>query len=225
MTCAALSASAFLQRIVQIAAPALQRGRQPKENAASQRNQHRKEKYARVQMNIARTGEALRQELQRSLRSPCGQQQTQRPRGKRQQQTFRQELAHESCPARAQCRANREFARARCRSSEHQVRHVDARNQKHKSNCGKQNQQQYADFSHHRLLQWPKRCADTFIGVRIRRGKIARDALHICARLFDGHVRLHSANAVHSQACAALREQRIRPLAGRRVNSNVAEES
>src|SRR5580658_4434512 len=119
MARAAISTAAFLQSVEEIAAAAFQRRRQSKENAAAQRNQHGKKQSARVEMDFAGARKALREELQSRARSPGCEKQSQGSRAKRQQDAFRQELAHEPCLPRAQRRANRKFAAARRRSSEH----------------------------------------------------------------------------------------------------------
>src|SRR5208282_1553400 len=203
VTRTAAAAPAFLERIVQIRTRRFQRRTQSKENPACQRYQQRKKQHTRIQPDLRRARKIYGQLSDCYFRAPPRQHQANRPTRESEQEAFRQKLAKQPSSAGSHGRSYREFTRAHRRPGQHQIGHVHASDQKHKANCGKQNQQKYLQVLDHGLFQRKDPGSDALVSIGKGGRKVARDALHVCPCLFNGDTGLEPADAVKTQSCAA----------------------
>ena len=150
---AARPASPFFQRCLQARARGSQRGRQSEEDPRQQRRGQSKQQNPRIDVHGLRARQRIWHQPDCRLRPPRGQQQTQAAPGAGKYQALGEKLANHSSLARAQRRANCEFASAPGRARQKQISHIHARNQENESHRGQQHQQKRPDVAHHVLFE------------------------------------------------------------------------
>ena len=123
--------------------------------------------------------------------------------------------------ARAQRRANRKLARAAHRARQQKIGNIRASNQQQETNRREQHDQEWLDVADDVFLHGNERDAHVLIGLRVRRGEILRDAVHIGFRLRQRYARLQAANRVRAHIDTAVAKGRIIPLADGRVDVSV----
>ena len=138
---AARPAPSLFERFVKIVLRSLERRRQAEEDSRQHGHGQRKEQHASVEMDLLGARQGVGQHLERRLSAPSGQEQTEAAAGEGEQEALGEKLPDHASLARAQRRADGEFAGATGGARQQQIRHVHAGNEENKTHGGQQNQE------------------------------------------------------------------------------------
>ena len=196
----------------------LQRRRQTEEDPRQQRDAHGESEHAEVDANFFCARNCIGQEPERGMHAPGREQQSDSTAHNPQQNTFGEHLADDSLTAGAQRNPYRKFTTPGRRSGHQKTGNIHADNQEYKANGSQKYQQKWPHIADHLLFQGKEACADTMVGVGKGGRQVSRDLGHIRPSLRNRNPRLESSDSVDPQTCAALHEQRVRPLADRSIN-------
>src|SRR3984885_6637945 len=152
------------------------------------------------------------------MHTPGREQQTYSASRKPEQDTFGEHLADDSLTAGAPRNPYRKFTTPGRRSGHQKTGNIHADNQEYKANCGQKYQQERPDITHHLLFQGKDACPEAMVGVGKSGRQVSCCFAHIRPSLCDRDPRLEPSDSVDPQTCAALHEQRVRPLADGSIN-------
>jgi hypothetical protein len=125
---------------------------------------------------------------------PPGEQQADRGAAQRQQDAFRQQLAHDASAVGAQRGANGELTPSSRGARQQQIGDVGAGDDQHEPDRAHQQQQRGSNVPHHVVFHGDELGPSPRIRLRVLAGQDATDGRDLRLRRFDGDARLEAAD-------------------------------
>src|SRR6185437_1197641 len=213
------SATSFFQDAIEIDARHLQRWKKSEEDTGSERDDHREQQHRHVQIeSYAGWHRRWNQRPQRCER-PVSQKNSESASGRRKQDALRQKLPSQPRTASAQRSTNRDFPLPRRATSQQNVSHIHAGNQKQQRNGADQKQKSGPRGTGEIVMKSHKRRAHRLFVFTVLLPEAAGDRLGFRLRLPYGNRGFEPRDDIEIMRVADIREifQRIQWLLWNRI--------
>ncbi len=198
MASASRAARAFPEGFLRICIGAMEGWSEAEEDAGDDGNYQGEEQDILIDADFRGTRQAVGRRRQNQAGPPTGEQHTDRCGAQRQQDAFRQQLAHDPSAFGAQRGANGELALARRGARQQQIGDISAGDDQDESDRTDQQQQRGLDVPDHVVLHADEPHPMPGIRLRVLTGQDAADDRHLGLRRFHGHTRFEPANNLNS---------------------------
>ena len=189
-----------LQRVGQLAPGAVPRRDRAEDEPGADRDREREEQHPPVEPHLAERRQSVRHHRHQRRDPPARDQHAHRPADQRQHHALGQELADQSRPPGAECRAERHLPPAGGGAGELEVGDVgagDAQDQRHEP---QQDQQRRPDLADQRIAERLEADPQPGVGRGELGGELRRDAGQVRRRVRGGHPRAHPSHRPERRA-------------------------
>jgi hypothetical protein len=177
------TASAVGERALQVGTRRDDRGRNSDRESRRQREREREKQHGRVGVHFAQPRECRRSGDDEQPNAPADGRQRDQSARACEHRRFEQRLRDETTARGAERRSNRHLAASRDAAGEEHVREIRARHQQHEPDAAEQQQERGTGRADRLLVQRHDGRADAPVRIRVRDGRLARDARDFVRRL------------------------------------------